>query len=324
VRILFLEDHAMWIHGLPNGFRKLGHKVKTYSPDSNTKRIINRFQPDFIMTIGWTEANGSAKKQLQIAKAVKHSCVPHVYWSTEDPGYTQSFSLPLIRRIKPDFVFTIHRPTVKLYRKLSIPTAHLDFGFDPSVHRRAKVHKKYRSTAALVANGYVQLYRDKPKHYRFQTLRHLVNPFLKKNLKINFYGRYWDQMRHVFKQPIPKHWIRGYLPYTKANKVYSSVDFVIGPQNGTDRLTQRTYEVLASGGLLITSDTPEVRKLFRPGRDLLVSASEKKTRKLIKKYLRLPKKRERIRRNAIRTVRSHSYKNRASYILRVLRKHQII
>jgi len=27
MRILFLESHPMWIHGLPNGFRDLGHEV---------------------------------------------------------------------------------------------------------------------------------------------------------------------------------------------------------------------------------------------------------------------------------------------------------
>lgn len=28
MRVLFLESHPMWIHGLPNGFRDAGHKVK--------------------------------------------------------------------------------------------------------------------------------------------------------------------------------------------------------------------------------------------------------------------------------------------------------
>jgi spore maturation protein CgeB len=324
LRILFLEDHPMWVHGLPNGFRQLGHQVKTYFPDAKTNRIIDRFRPDLIMMMGWTPANDTPEKQLQIAKVVRKSGIPLVYWATEDPGYHKIFSRPLVRRIKPDFIFTIHRPTVKLYRKLSVPAAHLDFGYDPGIHRPMPAVKKYRSTAALVANGYIQLYRKKPGHYRFKSLRYLVNPFLSKDLNVDFYGRYWDQMRNFFRTPLSKKSIRGYLPYTEANKVYSSVDFVICPQNSGDRLTQRTYEILASGGLLITNDSPEVRRLFLPGRDLLVSSSEKMTRYLIQKYRKLPRERERIRRNAVRAASSHSYNQRAKYVLSVLRNYRII
>jgi spore maturation protein CgeB len=27
MRVLFLENHPMWIHGLPNGFKHAGHEV---------------------------------------------------------------------------------------------------------------------------------------------------------------------------------------------------------------------------------------------------------------------------------------------------------
>lgn len=213
-----------------------------------------------------------------IAKLVDQSGAPHVYWSTEDPGYSDEFSLPLIRRVKPDFVFTIHRPTVRLFNKRGIRAKHLDFGSDPAIHRRVAEVPRYKATAALIANGYAKLYRKKPEHYRFKSVRRLVNPFLHKDLKVNIYGRDWTQMSKILAKPINRNRIHGYLPYKEAVKVYSSVQFVLGPQNAEDRLTQRTYEILAAGGLLITDDTPEVRKWVSSRRravsDLFRAANE--------------------------------------------------
>ncbi|WP_127548200.1 glycosyltransferase [Paenibacillus amylolyticus] len=323
-RILFLEKHPMWIYGLPKGFEKLGHKVKICATDQHAARTIRSFKPDLIIAMGWTPSNSTPEKQRLIARLVQASNAPLIYWSTEDPGYTDVFSLPLIRRTRPAFVFSIHRPTVQRFRKLAISAAHLDFGSDPDTHRRSKQVKKYRGNAALVANGYSKLYREKPEHYRFKSVQRLMNPFLEKDLKVDIYGRDWNKMKKLFNRNVPAKQIHGYLPYKEAVKVYNSVDFVIGPQNAEDRLTQRTYEILSSGGLLITDDTPEVRRWFRPGKDLLVSSSERETRKLIAKYLRSPQKRERIRDNAVKVAAQHSYKKRAAYILRTLTKKGII
>ncbi|WP_317971706.1 glycosyltransferase [Paenibacillus sp. CCS19] len=314
----------MWIYGLPKGFEKLGHKVKTCNPSKKTEQLIKQFKPTLIMAIGWTPANSTPSKQRLIAKLVKMSGAPFVYWSTEDPGYTEDFSLPLIRRTKPNFVFTIHRPTVHKFRNKSLHAAHLDFGSDPATHRRLKSVKKYKGEAAVVANAYPQLYIQKPGHYRFKSLRKLVHPFLKAGVHVDFYGRNWGRMKKMFNANVPKSWTHGYLPYKDAIKVYNSVKFVIGPQNAEDRLTQRTYEVMASGGLLITDDTPEVRKWFKPGRELLVSNSAQETKKLIVKYMKNPRLREKIRANAVKAAARHTYQKRAAYVIKTLRKHGII
>ncbi|MCM3627596.1 glycosyltransferase [Paenibacillus glycanilyticus] len=324
LRILFLENHPMWIYGLPNGFRKLGHAVKTCLPQSMTRSAIDRFKPDLIIAIGWTPSNDRPKKQERIAALVQYARVPYIYWSTEDPGYTRRLSLPLIARTKPDFVFSIHRPTVERFQQLGIRAAHLDFGSDSSVHRRLKPLQKYKGAAALVANGYSRLYRKNPRNYRFQSLRRLVNPFLSSGIKTDLYGQSWKTMKRIFRKPIPASRIHDYLPYQDASKVYSSVDYVLGPQNATDRLTQRTYEILASGGLLITDDTPEVRKWFVPGRDLLVTSSEEETARLMAYYNKRPELREQIRANAVIAAAAHSYTVRADYMLRKLSEEKIL
>ncbi|KPV60480.1 hypothetical protein QJ48_05265 [Paenibacillus sp. A3] len=92
MRILFLENHPMWVHGLPNGFRQLGHQVRTYFPDANTSQASGLFRPHLVIVMGWTPANDTVEKQLRISKAVRKSEVPLVYWATEDPGYHRKFS----------------------------------------------------------------------------------------------------------------------------------------------------------------------------------------------------------------------------------------
>ena len=161
-------------------------------------------------------------------------------------------------------------PQNGFYRDKGIPSAHLDFGYHSGVHSPTDVHEEYKVSIAMVANGYPMLYEKRPDHYRFKALRLLLSPFLEENIRIDFWGRYWDQMNHILGKKISNEWNHGFLPYTEANRVYSSADIISGIQNHDTQVTQRTYEVLGSGGFLLTNDTAEIRRLFSPGKDLVV------------------------------------------------------
>jgi spore maturation protein CgeB len=326
MRILFLETNPMWIYGLPNGFRDLGHTIKFVDPCKEEKLVeaLEQFKPNLIFTIGWTAANDTTEKQFRIGHYVQPSGIPHVYWATEDPGYTEIFSLPLIKRTLPDMVFTICRDNVPLYNSLGIEADYLPFGYHSSVHFPSAQSNQYKSSVAMVANGYPQLFNKDPNHLRFASLKSLVNPVLEKNIPIFFYGRYWDDMQKIFDFTIPSEWIKGFLPYTEANKVYSSADVIIGVQNKMHQLTQRTYEILGSGGFLLTSDTPEIRKCFTPYYDLIVSSSNEETAELLQYYLNRSEERLKIRQNGSITVKNHTYSARAKTILKQLHDRKII
>ena len=128
MRILFLESNPMWIYGLPNGFCDAGHTVMISGPltEEGIIDMIANFQPDLIFTMGHTSEH-TEKKQKMIRELVTSTNILHVYWATEDPGYTLTFSLPLIRTIEPDFVFTICPSRVDFYRDKGIPSAHFRF-----------------------------------------------------------------------------------------------------------------------------------------------------------------------------------------------------
>lgn len=325
MRVLFLESHPMWIYGLPNGFCDSGHKVMISGPltDQNIPEMIAEFQPDLIVMLGWGPEQ-TTEKQEWICKHVHAAQVPLVYWATEDPTFTSYFTLPLIKRVQPDFVFTICPARVDYYRQQGIKAAHMDFGYHPSIHCTVPSEEKYRTSIAVVANAYPQVFEQYPNHYRLVSLYTLIRPLLHANIRIDFYGRDWDKMKFYLGKDIPAEWIHGYLPYPEANKVYSSADIVIGLQNYETQLTQRTYEILGSGGCLVTHSTPEVRRLFVPHRDLVASSSAKETVELVSHYLEHPDLREQIRKQGMHAVREDTYQHRADYMLDVLQEEGIV
>lgn len=323
MKVLFLESHPVWIYGLPNGFRDLGHEVLISGPltEENIPKMILDFKPNLIVTMAWTPEN-TDKKLKWIRKYVKPTKIPLIYWSTEDPSYTNLFSLPLMQKILPDFVFTICTEKVDFFKMLGFKAAHLSFGYHESVHHPSVSHEKYKTSIALVANAYTKYMEIHPECYRNNSLKILISPLLKNNYRIDFWGKDWDKMDSFVDFNIPRDWIHGYLPYTEANKVYSSADIVIGLQNS--QLTQRTYEILGSEGFLLTNETSAVKKLFKNSEELVMSSSSEETLNLVNYYLSHSEEREKIRKSGSLAVKPHNYKYRAEYIIRVLKDHGII
>lgn len=323
MHILFLGNHPRWIHGLPNGFMDAGHKVMILE-NLNKKIIINifsEFKPNLIMAIGWM-SNNEIEKLQKIRTYIKSSNIPYIYWATEDPGYTHLFTLPFIQKTNPDFVFTICDEKVEYYKKLGINSACLDFGYHESIHHQVECQKEYKSPVAVVANAYPELLKKYPENFRFKSIQTLISPILKSKIPINFWGNDWDKMGSILGCDIPKEYIRGYIPYDEAAKVYSSADIIIGIQNQENRpqLCQRTYEILGSSGFLLTSDIPRVKELFKNKQELIVSSSPSETIKLVKYYLNNPEERKKIQISGNKAVKMHSYRYRAEYIIAVLNK----
>jgi spore maturation protein CgeB len=171
---------------------------------------------------------------------------------------------------------------------------------------------------AVVANAYPEYLLKESDVFRMNSLETLISPLLQKDIRIDFWGNHWDSMNFFIKRRIPEHWLHGYLDYTQAYKVYSSAKIVIGLQNCTDQLTQRTYEVLGSGGFLLTSNTPAVKGKFIPDRHLIVSSSPEETINKVKYYLSHHEERELILENAQKAIHNESYMHRAEQMLEVL------
>lgn len=325
MRVLFLESHPMWVDGLPNGFRDAGHDVLVAGPltETNIPALISGYRPELIVMLGWTEEHVGVKRKW-VRKHVTTSGIPFIYWATEDPIHARVLTIPFITQVRPHFVFTVSKEMVPCYENMGFPAAHLDFGFHPYVHRREEKLSGYACRIAVVANAYPGVIKIYPRFYRLQSLRTLVSPLLKAGLRVDFWGSRWAEMADILGFELPKQYLHGYLPYTEAYKVYNSADIVLGLQNTTSQVTMRTYEILGSGGFLLTSDTPAVSELFAPGRHLVVAQTPDETLAKVRYYLDHPDERERISRQGQAAVACHSYKQRAEAIVSTLRQRNIL
>ena len=323
MRILFLLSGQLWVHTLPQGFSDAGHDVKTaacLSQDDLSGELV-QFKPHLAVTIGWGREQNKAR-QLMIRECLKEAGVPHVYWSVEDPAYTSVFTLPLIQRTRPDFIFTICDPKVRYFRKLGFKAAYMDFGFSPHIQYNLDCPKEY--DIAVVANAYPDIYEKFPNHYRRHSIEALIKPFIEQNIRVDFWGCDWERMGPVLECAIPSEWIHGPVSYTEANRIYNASNIILGLQNYEEQITQRTYEILGSGGFLLTNDTAGIRKLFTPGEELACSSSAAETPVLAAYYLENLSRRNVVAKRGQECVRNFSYKNKAEYMLTVLRKERII
>lgn len=325
MRILFIESGEIWSNNLTRGFKANGHDVIISGPinKDNLFQMIERFKPDFAITIGWGLEHTKDKLKI-IRQQMEAYKIPLIYWAVEDPAYTDIWSIPLINTVNPSFVFTICPNKVEVYKKLGIPSEQLDFGYEETINKPDDAYPEFESQIAIVANAYPNILEKYPEHFRHKSLDILIRPLLKENIRIDFWGNDWDKMEKYLGFKIPNDWIHGFLNYKETNKVYNSSKIILGLQNYPYLLTQRTYEILGSGAFLITVNTPGVINKFIPEKDLVVSSNQEETVQKVKYYLNHPEERSQIQTQGRKAIQVHSYKARANQIINTLVKSNII
>lgn len=320
MRVLFFESDDAWIHGLPNGFRDLGHDVMVSGPltGANIPSLITTFKPHIIVMMGWTEEHLPSKLAL-VSQHAKSAGVPVVFWATEDPTHSSSFTMLVISTLHPDFIFTSCPSLVDYYKSFGLNSAHLEFGYHPGEHHRTEPCEGYRCGVAVVAGAYPAVLSAHPDLFRITSIKNLIKPLTDQNIRVDFWGDNWDRMEHLIGS-VPSECLHGYVSHTETNKIYSSADIVIGLQNFPTQLTRRTYEILGSEGFLLTSDTPEIRRWFEPGKDLVVSSSSEETLELVQYYADHAEEREKIRKQGAAKVAIHAFKYRAQQMIDALKQ----
>lgn len=284
---------------------------------------IEEFKPDLLLYVGWGYDHTPAKQMLIRSLATGYK-IPLIYWSTEDPNFTEVFTLPLLERMKPDYVFTISAKTAQTFRELGYACEYMDFAFHPRIHHRVRPVQKYKADIAVVANAYPDVLMRYPQHYRRKAIDILIKPLLAAGYRIDFYGRNWHLMKPFLGRSLPTRLIKEPIPYKEANQVYSSAKIILGLQNYRDMATQRTYEIAGSSGFLLTCSTSGVKKLLKPGQDAALSSSPQETLRLVRYYLANPKEREKVRKNGRLSIAPHTYTERARSMLDTLKKHGLI
>jgi spore maturation protein CgeB len=136
-------------------------------------------------------------------------------------------------------------------------------------------------------------------HYSYQTFRRksitdLVLPLFELPYDIHVWGKDWESIEEHYGRKPNLNMLKGQLSYHHTPKVYSSSKINISLQSVDDQISNRTYDILTSGGFLLTSDTPGIRELLKPGVHCEVSSSPEETKEKIAYYLKHDGKRVKI------------------------------
>lgn len=316
MRILFVDCDPQYINGLPDGFRQLGCDVMVVKKvdRKDLQATYELFQPHVLFTAGWTKIHNRENLTI-LGDFVRDYKLIHGYWATEDPRWTDKWSIPYIEMAKPTHVFTIDPGSVSLYKKRGLIAEYIPWACNPKFHLPVEPKEDYRCDIAVVATAGVTW-----QGFRRDAVRILIKPLVEKGYNIKIWGKRWDVLDDkIVGFIVPKKYLQGKLPYGETNAVYSSAKIVLGIQNRVDELNSRTFEIMSAGGFMLAPDTEAIRRSFTPGKHLATSNSEQQTLEVVDYYLNNENLRKKVATNGRNLVTNYyTYVHRAKKILEVL------
>ena len=257
------------------------------------------------------------------------SGVKHIHWDTDGISSTyyrsnsgDGIEMDVIYAAKPDLVLTICPEMRDFIIQRGFACEMMHYAYSPAYHRPMSIQTVPDSRISLIASSCANVYRFYPEHYRYTSLKILLKPLLEQHYPVHLYGDsgFLPLIRELLGVDFPRENYHGYLPYAHTCAIYNTSFMNMVTQNHNRTITKRTFEILGSGGFVLSSDNSEIRTLFTPGRDLVVSSSPEQTMELVQYYQKHSDEWIDIRKNAVQSVQNHTYRQRAEFIIRQYQK----
>ncbi len=297
----------------------LGHKVYHLNDASeqSLEEAVRMHKPDFYIDMGWDTEHCDPMKVEAIRSVLKRHGVYHVYFAEEDGLHFEYWSKRYVERTQPDFVLTRGEACVGMYEAMGIPTRYLDVGCNEQFHRPVAPSPDLTCEVSAIAN--VQHFWD---IYRRRSIRELIVPLFHSGLNVQLWGKDWQHATEYYGTAPPPGMHKGNLPFQRTPSAYNSAKINIGVQSIEEQVSNRTYEVMASGGFLLTSGTSQVHKLLQPGTCCETANSPEETIDKIHYYLKHDDERKRIALNGMYLARQQfSYRVTLPSVLETIAKH---
>ncbi len=327
---VLLWGHKMFTNDFLWGFLKAGCDAQIIQAGTadQMRAILDEHKPDLLMTMG--APLDLRRNALEYVGQRTNSSMKYIHWDTDgiSSKYYRSVSgdgieMDVIYLSKPDLVLTMCPEMLEYLQMKNIPCEMMYYAYSPVSHHpllgfHNEIHK-----INLIGTSYVDLYKYRPNHYRYTSLKILLKPLLEKGYDVHIYGDegYRPLVKILLDIDAPEDSFHKYLPYELTCAIYNSSLINLVTQNHDQTVTKRTFEILGSGAFALSSDNTAVKKLFVPGRDLEVSSSPEQTLELVAHYLNNPDELKKVRENAVISVQNHTYKQRAEYVLELMKKY---
>ena len=320
-----IYGNSLFSHDLAWGFEQIGWESYVVSPlsEQDMDDILTRHTPNLVITLGAPlefKRNVLAYLSKRITPEMKY-----VHWDTDGISskyYTstsgEGIEMDVIYMSKPDIVFTMCPEMLELIRGKGIVAHRLDYAFSPLRHHPDTLPNEYNGQISLLGHAYVEIVKHCPEHYRFKSLGYLVRPLLQAGYKIDFYGeanRYRNLLRILFGDDVSGEMFHDYLRYIYTYKLYSGAFINLATQNHMHTVTKRTFEILGSGGFLLSADNAAIKELFVAGKDFEASSSAEQTIEIIEFYKKNPDRYNAVCASGLEAAQKHTYKQRAEYIV---------
>ena len=322
MRFLFCNRVLLWQETLLWGLKRAGHEVLV--PDTYEQSYLNTlcdtYEPDAMVCVGWVQDYVPPYVRAMRNAALRAN-IPIVYWATEDIQHLERWSLPLVKELGAKLVLTINESCVEEYEKRGHQAYYLNFAVNTDLFYPRPSDPRWASDVLLVANPY-----DFRGHFREKSLMDLLSGLVgEENLNLQVWGQGWDKVHRISPIRIPEHCLKGVAPYHLTPILYSSARIVLGPQN-EDRfptqVTMRTFEIMGTGSLLITSKTPAILRLFEPGKHLLTTDAPGETKELIYHHLYHDAARRSIAKSGLeKVIDHHTYIHRAHQLVDLMEEY---
>ncbi|CAM3429861.1 glycosyltransferase family protein [Marinicrinis lubricantis] len=313
MRILCMLNLDIFRLSMGWALEALGHDVYHMNiiDEQRLEQAIRLHRPDFFFDMGWDGQHLNWDNLNMMRETLKRHGVYHVYFAEEDSLHYDNWSQKYVQTTKPDFVLTRGWECVERYKEQGYRSAYLDVGCNPDFHRPVEAQPDLMCDVSVVCNG--QFIWD---IYRRKSIHDLVVPLFDGPFHVQIWGRDWENAAEYYgKTPNPGvH--RGKLEFHRTPQAYSSAKINISVQSMDDQLSNRTLDILSTGGFLLTSNTSAVRTKLLPGVCCAVSDSPEETLEQIQYYLTHEDDRSRIAAAGMQLAREHlSYQATLPFVL---------
>ncbi|WP_134684422.1 CgeB family protein [Brevibacillus migulae] len=295
MKILALLTFDIFRYSIGKALETLGHEVRYLErfDEELLENTILSFQPELVFSMGWDiwHVDIHSEGRLPNIKEILHRHqLFHVYFAEEDWLHFENWSRLYVAEVEPNFVLTRSASCIPKYENMGVPAVAFDVGCNPDFHKPGPSEPQYECDVAVIANGHFGF-----GEIRSKSISDLIIALFDQPFHTKIWGGGWDVVENYHDgKKAPEHMLQGKLPYSETPKVYSSAKICLSVQTCNDQLSNRTYDILSSGGFLLTSDTPAVREKLIPGVNCVTSNSPEDTVNLIKHYLAHPVERMQI------------------------------
>lgn len=282
-------------------------------PGVSLPELAASTRPDLVLVLDGME------QSLEQIDQVRTLGIRTAVWLTDDPYYTD---ITFTMAPHYDYVFTLERNCIDLYRSLGCPNVHyLPFAAFPDHYRPTVTRVPEIRNVGFIGSAYWN---------RVHFFQPIIGPLMDRGISIN--GLWWDRLPEypAYAERIE---LGKWMGPLETSQVYGSTKIMINLHRSPFEETvnknaagipaaspnPRTFEISACATLQMVDARDDLASFYIPGVEIETFTSPQELLEKVDFYLTHEKERQDIALRALeRTYRDHTYSNRIDQMLRII------